>query len=179
MRPRVSLTALFMLLAGISLSSAQQSPPPAPTPASQPSPAASQATANDSSQAVKPKKVWTNENLGEASGMVSVVGDPKNAPKGRPDNKVASAQFIQETRRQLEKLRKQIEENDKQIGTLKNFLEGEGSGQAERQLHKGYGSQPVPQQIAALETKKQSAQAKIDVLLDEARKRGVQPGELR
>ena len=175
MRPHVFLTATFTLLAGISSSSAQQ--PPAP--ASQSSPAASQPAANDSSQPVKPKKVWTNENLGEASGPVSVVGDPKNAPKGRSESKLASAQFIQETRKQLEKLRKEIEDDDRQIATLKSFLEGEGSGQAERQLHKGYGSQPVPQQIAALETKKQSAQGKIDALLDEARKRGVQPGELR
>jgi hypothetical protein len=171
---RVSRVSLVAWLAGIPLSAAQQpNQPPAPQPSSnvQVTPAAT--------EPAKPKKVWTNENLGEAGGTISVVGDPKNASTGAARGRPADVRFIDETRKQLQKLRKDIDDDDKQILALKNFVEGEGSGQADRQLHKGYSSQPVPQQITALEAKKKDAQAKIDQLLDEARRRGVQPGDLR
>jgi hypothetical protein len=46
-------------------------------------------------------------------------------------------------------------------------------------LNKGYGRVPVDQQIQTLEKKKKELEGKIEALLDEARKRGVQPGDLR
>ena len=67
----------------------------------------------------------------------------------------------------------------KQIAKLKEFNAGEPLGTDERQLHKGYNMEPVDQQIQALEKKKAEAQAKIDALLDEARKKGIEPGQLR
>jgi hypothetical protein len=38
---------------------------------------------------------------------------------------------------------------------------------------------PVNQQITSLTDKKKQLEGKIDALLDEARKKGVQPGDLR
>jgi hypothetical protein len=46
-------------------------------------------------------------------------------------------------------------------------------------LNKSYNQTPVDQQITALQEKKKQTQAKIDALLDEARKKGVEPGQLR
>jgi hypothetical protein len=37
----------------------------------------------------------------------------------------------------------------------------------------------VDQQITSLQDKKKQMEAKIDALLDEARKKGVEPGDLR
>ena len=43
----------------------------------------------------------------------------------------------------------------------------------------GYVRVPVNQQIPALEEKKKKLQGQIDDLLDEARKKGIEPGQLR
>src|SRR5579883_2881623 len=178
MPPRVSLVPILVLLAAVPLPAGQQTQSSAPQSNSSTAPATS-ASSVPKGQSAKPKKVWTNENLAEASGSVSVVGNSKNAPKEVSIANVADARFIEQARGQLQKLRQEIVEDDKQIAALAAFMAGEGSGQADRQLHKGYNSQPVPQQISALEVKKKNTQAQIDALLDEARKRGVQPGDLR
>jgi hypothetical protein len=146
----------------------QQSPPPQPQTAEKPS-----STGDDSK---KEKKVWTNDNLSDAKGSVSVVGTNS---KGSRSARKPDAAYIENVRKQLGKLRGQLTDIDKQIIELKEFNEGEGSGQADRQLHKGYNMQPVDQQIRALEAKRKEIQAKIDDLLDEARKKGIEPGELR
>ena len=79
------------------------SPPPAQSKDSGPS-----------TEATKPKKVWTNENLSGASGTVSVVGEAKG--KEKPvSSKPADAQYIASVRKQLEKLQGQIEDIDKQL----------------------------------------------------------------
>jgi hypothetical protein len=176
--PRVSLVPILAFLTAVPLAAGQQTQSSAPQPSSSTAPA-TPASSVPKDQSAKPKKVWTNENLAEASGPISVVGDSKNAPKEISTANAADARFLEQTRGQLHKLRQEIAEDDKQIAALTAFMAGEGSGQADRQLHKGYNSQPVPQQISALEVKKKNAQAKIDALLDEARKRGIQPGDLR
>jgi hypothetical protein len=146
------------------------SPPPVP----------SQDTAH-SAEAKKPKKVWTNENLSGANGDVSIVGDPKNISKSKSiAAKPADAQYIASIRKQLDKLQAQIADADKQIVDLTNFSKGEPSSSAGGiKLNKGYNREPIEVQIRALEDKKKDLQAKIDVLLDEARKKGIEPGQLR
>jgi hypothetical protein len=126
------------------------------------------------------KKIWTNENLADANGPVSVVGDPKNPGKGIPgSDKPADPQYVANARKQLEKLQADLADANKQLLALKNFTAGEPSTSAGKQLNKGYNRTPVDQQIVALEEKKKQTQAKIDVLLDGARKKGVEPGQLR
>ena len=69
---------------------------------------------------------------------------------------------------------------DKQITDLKNFHAGEPSTTASGiQLDKRYQREPIEVQIRALQNKKKDLQSKIDALYDEARKKGVEPGELR
>jgi hypothetical protein len=149
----------------------------------QPDPASTrpQSTAKPSTTPVgarNSKKVWTNENLSDANGPVSVVGDPKNPVKGKTDSP-ADPQYVANARKQLEKLQSDLADTEKQLVALKDFSSGEPSHSAGKQLNKSYNQTPVNEQIRNLEEKKKQTQAKIDALLDEARKKGVEPGQLR
>ena len=129
----------------------------------------------------KPKKVWTNDNLSDANGVVSVVGDAKPGSKTKTlATKPADAQYAASVRKQLDKFQEQIGDADKQIADLTNFSKGEPSTSASGiKLNKGYNREPIEVQIRTLQDKKKDLQSKIDVLLDDARKRGVEPGQLR
>ncbi|MGB6835706.1 MAG: hypothetical protein WA829_09205 [Candidatus Acidiferrum sp.] len=166
-----------------STGTAQSSAPPAsqsPTAASAASPSpvagASSATPAD---VKKPKKVWTNDDVNHLSGPVSVVGNSKNQGKSGADAK-ADPQYIASARKQLEKLQSQLDDTDKQLADLKDFSDGKGATTSGGyQFTKGYNRVPVDQQISNLQAKKSQLQDKIDALLDEARKKGVEPGDLR
>ena len=127
----------------------------------------------------KSKKVWTNENMADATGTISVVGDGR-ASKGKSSPSTpADPAYVAKTKKDLQKLQDQIDDANKQLATLKSFSEGEPVGSGTQEFHKGYNNQPIEQQRVNLEAKKKDLQAKIDVLLDEARKKGVEPGQLR
>jgi hypothetical protein len=129
--------------------------------------------------AKKPKKVWTNENLTTATGTVSVVGDPKNQPKP-VSSKSANEQYVASVRKQLEKLQGEIADIDKQLVDLKRFSDGEPSTSASGvKLNKSYEREPIEVQMRALQDKKKDLQSKVDALLDEARKKGVESSQLR
>jgi len=171
-----SLSCAFTLILLAAVSVAAQSPD-----TSSPAPGAQSQTAAPPADAKKPKKVWTNDNLSGASGTVSVVGDPKNTPKAKPtSDKPADAQFIANVRKQIDKYQEQIADVDKQLVDLKNFSEGEPNTSAGGiKLNKGYNREPIEVQIRTLQDQKKDLQSKIDALLDEARKKGVEPGQLR
>jgi len=127
----------------------------------------------------KPKKVWTNDDIPSAKGAVSVVGDTKSKPKA-DNSKPADAQYVASVRKQLDKLQGEIADIDKQLVDLKNFSEGEPSTTASGvKLDKSYQREPIEVQMRALQDKKKDLESKIDALLDEARKKGVDPGQLR
>jgi hypothetical protein len=170
----LSCTVIFVLLAACS--AAAQSPD-----TSSPAPAAQPQTAAPPADAKKPKKVWTNENLSGASGTVSVVGDPKNAAKAKPSSdKPADAQYIASVRKQIDKYQEQIADVDRQLLDLKNFSQGEPNTSAGGiKLNKGYNREPIEVQIRVLQDQRKDFQSKIDALSDEARKKGVEPGQLR
>jgi hypothetical protein len=169
-----SLSSAILLTFLAAFSAAAQSPdtssPPPPTPAQASAPPADTA---------KPKKVWTNENLSSANGAVSVVGDPKGKPK-LASSKATNEQYAATVRKQLEKLGREIADVDKQLVDLKNFNSGEPSTSASGvKLNKYYEREPIEVQIRALQEKKRDLQSQADALFDEARKKGVQPGQLR
>lgn len=170
----VSLAILFILFAPFS--AAAQSPYATP-----PAPAAQSTDSTKPADDKKPKKVWTNENMPNTNGAVSVVGDPKNSSKAKPNSgQTADGPYIANVRKQLEKLQSQMDETTKQIGDLTNFSKGESSSNASGiQLDHKYAREPIEVQIRSLEDKKKDLQAKYDALLDEARKKGVEPGQLR
>jgi hypothetical protein len=146
---------------------------------SAPAPPATSQDSTPPAEAKKPKKVWTNENLSGANGAVSVVGDPKSKPKP-PSSKPANAQYLGSVRKQLDKLQGEIAGIDKQLVDLKNFSEGEPSTSASGiKLNKSYEREPIEVQMRALHDRKKDLESKIDTLLDEARKKGVESSELR
>jgi hypothetical protein len=171
--PRSLSFAILMIFLAAGSTAAQSSS------SSSPPPVSPSQDATPPADAKKTKKVWTNENLSDANGAVSVVGDAKSKTKSG-STKPADAQYIASTRKQLEKLQSQIVDADKQITDLTNFSKGEPStGASGIKLNKGYNREPIEVQIRTLQEKKKDLQAQIDSLLDEARKKGVEPGQLR
>jgi chaperonin cofactor prefoldin len=154
---------------------AQTTDPSASPPASQPQ------NSSASTDAKKPKKVWTNEDISKSTNRDSVMGDGKDKDKPKQAApRTANAQYVASIRKQLEKLQRQLEDVDKQITDLKNFNAGEPSTTASGvKLNKSYQREPIEVQIRALQDQKKDLQSKIDALYDEARKKGVEPGELR
>ena len=149
-----------------------------PTPAASPAPP-QDGTSTAPSDPKKAKKVWTNEDVNGLNGPVSVVGNSKNLGKGGPDSK-ADGQYIANARKELAKLQSQLEDTKKQLADLKDFSEGKTPATSSGyEFNKGYNRVPVDQQITNLEAKQKQLQGKVDALLDEARKKGVQPGDLR
>lgn len=173
---RLLSVPVFLLVFVALPAAAQTTDPSSPPPASQ--------TQNPpaSADAKKTKKVLTNEDLSNSTGKISVVGNGQNNPGRKPKAatpKTADPQYVASVRNQLEKLLKQIVDVDKQITDLKNFKSGEPSTNASGlELDKRYEREPVEVQIRALQDKKKDLQAKVDALYDEARKKGVESGEL-
>ena len=127
----------------------------------------------------KPKKVWTNDDIPSSKGAISVVGDNKSKPKPTP-TKPANTSYIASVRQQLDKLQGQIADIEKQLVDLKNFSSGEPSTTASGvQLNKKYEREPIEVQMRALQDKKKELESKVDALLDEARKKGVDSSQLR
>ena len=167
-----SLAFAFIVIFFAASAAAQSQDSSAPLP---------QATAQDSAppETKKTKKVWTNEDISRTGGAVSVVGDPKNRPKPET-SKPANAQYVASVRKQLDKLQGQIADIDKQLVDLKNFSAGEPSTTASGiKLDKSYQREPIEVQMRALQDKKKDLESKVDALLDEARKKGVDSSQLR
>ena len=168
-----SLTFATILALFAAFSAAAQSQDSSASPQSGPQDSAPPA------ETKKPKRVWTNDDVPRSNGGVSVVGDPKNKPKPT-SSKPVDAQYVASVRKQLDKLQGQVADIDKQLVDLKNFSEGESSTSASgMKLHKSYSSEPIEVQMRALRNKKRDLESKIDVLLDEARKKGVESSQLR
>jgi len=162
--PRSLSFALILTLFAAYSSSAQSQDSSAPAPPA---------------EVKKPKKIWTNENLSGATGTVSVVGDPRNKPKPA-SSKPVNAQYVASVRKQLDKYQVQVADIDKQLVDLKDFSEGKPSTSASGiKLNKSYSREPIEVQMRALRDKKKDIESKIDALLDEARKKGVESSQLR
>jgi len=127
----------------------------------------------------KAKKIWTNDDVNGLNSPVSVVGNAKNKDKPPTDEK-ADGQYIANARKQLQKLQSQLNDTEQQLTDLQNLSQGkEPATSGGYQFTKGYNRVPVNQQITNLQAKKRQLEDKIDALLDEARKEGVEPGQLR
>jgi hypothetical protein len=144
-------------------------------------PSPSQPTTPSREEPKKTKKVWTNDNLGDVSGSaISQVGDERNSSPGKSATaKSASSQVIAALRKQLTTLQPQLAAVEKQIADLKSFSKGEAPGANGMQMHKSYSTEPVEDQVRKLEEKRKSLAAKMDAVLEAARKQGIEPGQLR
>jgi len=162
---RSSCALLLFLLLPLAGRAARQDPA---APATQPGPSAATA---------KPKKVWTNDDIEPASRASAPDPKPVAVPAGKAAD--ATAKLAAELRSKLEKLALQLKDTEKQLHELKNFASGEGNGNDSMQLHKGYNMEPIPEQIEKLQAKQRQIAEQIDALYDEARKKGILPGQLR
>ena len=182
------------------------SDPAKPAAQSPPAPAASQAqTSSSNANAAapkdqpsdkdpakkKPKKVWTNEEMPTIRGKISVVGDaqqvnvPSDSRKWNSDsdsgngNDLERGKVVANYREQLRQLRGQQDDIDKKIADYRNFKADNASPSGGINVRNRYSMTPAEDQIRQLEEKKKQIQAKIDAIEEEARKNGIEPGELR
>jgi hypothetical protein len=82
-------------------------------------------------------------------------------------------------RDRLRQLHIQLENTEKKISDLRNFKADNTSASGGINMNRGYSMTPVGDQVKQLEEKKKQLQAQIDGVEDQARKSGVEPGELR
>jgi hypothetical protein len=164
--------------------SAQEAAPPAP--AQDPAPTASSTPAQNATKpaAKKTKRVWTNENLGDASGTISVVGDAQKPPASKPDTNSTAAKpvdprLVASLRQQALGLQAQLDSVDKELADLKNFSRGNSTGSGGLKTSMNYSSASVEDQIRSLTDKKNKIQTALDNVYDAARSKGIEPGQLR
>jgi hypothetical protein len=153
------LLTTFSLIATLSLPVLAR-PQDAPTDVAPAAPPAAAPTAP------APRKVWTNEDLAGTKGGISVVGDKRNKNYHMGSNAPADPATIARIKKSLDKLQIQLDD-------------GEPVSTGERDTSKGYSRTPVDQQMNQLLNKKKDLESQIGDLLDEARKKGIDPGQLR
>jgi chromosome segregation ATPase len=188
----VFLSAAFVCAAQSSGSSQQtQTPPPAPAPATPPAGKTADGKDQPAKDArkdtKKPKKVWTEDDVSKIDGGISVVGGSPSSgtgqglpqsPAASPDNTALGNQ-IENYRDQIRQLQAQLDATDKKIDDLRNFKADNTSSSGGINPNHGYSMTPIPDQIKQLEEKKKQIQEKMDAVSDEARKKGIEPGQLR
>jgi hypothetical protein len=169
-----------------------QDPAAASAPTQNPDPATTAASPPRAPKP-KPKKVWTDENLGEVGGTISVVGTAQSASKSpsalarspkTPPRKSSDAsvdpQTLAKLRQELQKLQSGLAIVDRQLGELQGFSKGDSKNTGGLQSDTWqYNSSSVEAQLRHLQESKTKIQASIDNLMDAARASGIEPGQLR
>jgi len=170
------LSSLF-LFAVVASSALAQSQDNAPAQSAAAPPDAARAGASTNPPA--PKKVWTNEDMANVKGGVSVVGDKRNQNYHLTPAQTADPATIDRIKKNLQKLQGQLDDVNAKLASYKQFEDGEPVSTGERDTSKGYSRTPVNQQIIQLQNKKKDLTTQIGDLWDEARKKGIDPGQLR
>jgi hypothetical protein len=187
----VFVSAPFMCAAQSSSASSQQSPAPSattPTPAKTAEGKDQAADKEKAKDKKKAKKVWTEDDISKVGG-ISVVGDSSAStpasergsqkPSGTSSDDSAQGKQVDYYRDQLRPLQAQLDATDKKIEELRNFKADNSSASGGINPNHGYSMTPIPDQIKQLEEKKKQIQDRIDAVMDEARKKGIEPGQLR
>jgi hypothetical protein len=164
---------LFLLLAIHCFGQTNESPAPPDAEMPNKTPAPSNTSTSPA------KKVWTNDDFNATNRGVSVVGDKRNQNYHMSSPQTADPGMVSRIRKNLEKLNIQLDDTNQQLTALKNFRAGETVNDGGRQINKGLNRVPVDQQIVRLQDAKAKLEAQIGDLLDEARKKGIEPGQLR
>jgi hypothetical protein len=163
------------------------------------------APASSATPKPKAKKVWTNDDMSDVTGTISVVGtaqqqkpaatpskissfqpavpakaSPDKAADAKPKDGSVDPKILAQLREQLQKLQTNIDQLDKQIDQLKGASRGDSKNLGMLTSDPSqYSMEPVPDQIKALEAKKSKLETAMDQLLDAARASGIEPGQLR
>jgi len=187
-RSMIRRTSLLLLFCAVlpALCCAQSGPEATPPAASQPSAqAANGQTTPAASKTDKTKKVWTNDEVKTLQGTVSVVGT--NRPGERQTQSSLSGDAPGDPRRgkilqyrvAIGELRKKIDAADQRISQLRNFKAEDSSPSGGINPNRGYNMIPLDEQVKQLEAKKKQWLGNIDDLENQAKKEGIEPGELR
>jgi len=157
-----------------------------PAPAQTPAPAKATTATPEKKKA---KKVWTNDDVSSIPGSVSVVGEASKGDSSGSQQKDSAAaksgtedvrqKQIDSYKDQIRQLQAQIGEVDKTIAQLKGFKGENNSPSGGINMNQGYNMVPVEDQVKQLEDKKKQTQAKIEDVENEARKNGIDSGDLR
>ncbi|HEY2820641.1 MAG TPA: hypothetical protein VGJ06_06325 [Candidatus Acidoferrum sp.] len=152
----------------------------------------------------KPKKVWTNEDMGDVKGTISVVGTaqqkPTTAPSrissmqptvpAAPNSKQGAAaksgdsevdpKILAQVKQEVQKMQAGIDQLDKQIEQLKGLSRGDSKNTGGLNADTwSYSTATIPDQIKTQESKRTALQTSLDNLMDAARESGIEPGQLR
>ena len=192
----VFASAALVCAAQSSSSSSQQTqtPPPAPASSATTPPAAKTADGKDqpvnkdsAKDKKKLKKVWTEDDISKVGGSISVVGDSSSTGTAKSSSQSTGANSdnpargneVENYRDQIRQLQAQLDATDKKIDDLRNFKADNTSSSGGINPNHGYSMTPIPDQIKQLEEQKKQIQDKMDAVMDEARKKGIEPGQLR
>jgi len=154
---------------------APQSQPPAPA-SPQPIPAAAGTAApkdpntrkDQAKGKKKPKKVWTEEEISAVGGGISVVGDQhpsNNSSRAPASTSVSDGRDAAYYRGRLAPLRKQIDDVDREIREMKSV--------------KGTVRENLEVQVQIREGRREKIQKQINEIEEDARRHGIEPGQLR
>jgi hypothetical protein len=172
-------TSLLLLLCGFLplVCVAQDNPGTSPSvPSQQSIQATTEPTPTSAVKTEKTKKVWTNDDMKDTGG-VSVVGDKGNQKYTM--TKPADPATIAKYRNSLHKLQVQLDDVNKQLKVYGDFAEGKPVSENGRDMSHGVSRTPVDQQTAKLREKKKQLEDQMDALYEEARKKGIESGQLK
>jgi len=172
-------TSLLLLIYGFLplICAAQDNQANSPSvPSQQSTKAITEPTPTSPAEPEKTKKVWTNDDVKNA-GSVSVVGD-KGSQK-YTITKPADPGTIAKYRNSLQKLQVQLDDVNRQLNLYDDFKEGKPVSEGSRDMSHGYSRTPVDQQAAKLREKKKQLEDQTDGLYEEARKKGIDAGQLK
>jgi hypothetical protein len=182
MKFAVACLGSFLMFAVVS--ACAQSPDGGASSSTKPPDGQAATPANAATDKKKAKKVWTNEDMGSVKGGVSVVGDGHpsigtgKAKEPSGGDQVHRKQ-IENYRNQIQQYQSQIQAIDKRIAQLRNFKGENSSPSGGININQGYNMVPVEEQVKQLEDKKKQLEAKIEDTENDARKNGIEPGDLR
>lgn len=179
--------ASFLLFVAYPCRAQSQDPSKDSTDSAKPASPAPSTQTDPTTEKKKPKKVWTNDEISTVKGGISVIGDSNSSPSKSGDKKPADSpaaddahrQQIQNYRDQIAELQSQMDDIDKRIDQLKNFKAEDTSPSGGINPTQGYNMVPLEDQVKQLQDKKKQLQAKIEDLENDARKNGIESGDLR
>lgn len=140
--------------------------------------------------------------MGDVTGTISVVGtaQPRATTTSRtsslqpsapvaPNSKQGGAtksgdevdpKVLAQVKQEVQKMQAGIDQLDKQIEQLKGLSRGDSKNTGGLNADTwSYSTATIPDQIKTLESKRSALQTSLDNLLDAARERGIEPGQLR
>jgi len=170
---RLLLLCGFLPIACLAQDSQAASPS---VPSQQPTKVTTEPTPIPVAKTEKAKKVWTNDDV-KSAGRVSVVGDKGNQKytMTKPADPATIAKYLNS----LQKLQVQLDDVNKQLKLYDDFAEGKPVSEGSRDTSHGYSRTPVNQQTAKLSAKKKQLEDQMDRLFEEARKKGIESGQLK